>query len=113
MLDAFDSPQMDPNCARRVVSTVAPQSLALLNSSFVLQQAEALADRVTAESPMESVMQLWQLTYGRSPTENELQAAEAFLQSKTQELKAEKPQRAALASLGQVLLGSNEFLYVD
>ncbi|MHC4878836.1 MAG: PSD1 and planctomycete cytochrome C domain-containing protein [Planctomycetota bacterium] len=116
MLDAFDSPQMEPNCARRVVSTVAPQSLALLNSDFVLQQAESLAGRVAAESTAESVTQLWRLTYGRHPTDNELQSAESFLQSQTQDLTAEKvdkPQRAALASLGQVLLGSNEFLYVD
>jgi len=116
MLDAFDVPQMEPNCARRVVSTVAPQSLALLNSDFVLEQSEALARRVAADNLADSITELWQLTYSRTPTDNELQSAEAFLQAQMQDLNARKvkdAEQAAIASLGQVLLGSNEFLYVD
>lgn len=116
MLDAFDAPQMEPNCNRRVVSTVATQSLALLNSSFVLQQAEALAERIRKEADSDRVRRAWLLVYGREPAESERQSAEAFLQAQTQDLKTRKikePQRAALASLCQVLLGSNEFLYVD
>lgn len=123
MLDAFDVPQMEPNCSRRVVSTVAPQSLALLNSDFVLQQSQALADRAVSDSAAraaggtaDSVTTLWRLTYGRRPSSKERQSAMEFLQSQTQDLAArgvEQPGHAALASLGQVLLGSNEFLYVD
>ena len=79
MLDAFDAPRMEPNCSRRVVSTVAPQSLAMLNGDFVLQQAGALADRVAAESTAESISQLWRLVYGRAPTVTELQSAERFV----------------------------------
>ena len=116
MLDAFDAPQMEPNCSRRVVSTVAPQSLAMLNSDFVLRQSSALADRVVADSTADSIHQLWRLAYGRKPTNNELQLAEHFLLEQTQNFNAdtvEDAKRAALASLCQVLFGSNEFLYVD
>ncbi len=45
-LQAFDAPIMETNCDRRVHSTVAPQSLMLLNSQFLLDQARLMADRL-------------------------------------------------------------------
>ncbi|MBM4003151.1 MAG: DUF1553 domain-containing protein [Planctomycetes bacterium] len=50
-LTAFDAPVMSVNCERRSISTVAPQSLMLMNSEFVLKQAELLAKRVAQEIP--------------------------------------------------------------
>ncbi len=50
MLQSFDAPVMDVNCERRPVSTVATQSLILLNGEFTLQQADLLAARVVSES---------------------------------------------------------------
>ncbi len=50
MLQSFDAPVMDVNCERRPVSTVATQSLILMNGEFALQQAELLADRVIREA---------------------------------------------------------------
>ena len=44
-LQAFDQPIMETNCERRDVSTVAPQALMLLNSGFMGDQAQRLADR--------------------------------------------------------------------
>jgi len=52
-LTAFDAPVMSVNCERRSTSTVAPQSLMLMNSEFVLKQAELLAKRVVQETPRE------------------------------------------------------------
>lgn len=45
MLQTFDAPVMSVNCERRPVSTVATQSLMLMNGGFALQQAEKLAAR--------------------------------------------------------------------
>ncbi len=50
MLQSFDAPVMDVNCERRPVSTVATQSLILLNGVFTLQQSELAADRIINES---------------------------------------------------------------
>ena len=50
VLQAFDAPVMETNCERRSVSTVATQSLMLLNGDFVLQQARHLAARATREA---------------------------------------------------------------
>lgn len=54
LLAAFDAPVMTLNCDRRPSSTVAPQSLMLMNGDFILAQADHLAKRVRATSPSES-----------------------------------------------------------
>ena len=51
LLAAFDAPVMTLNCDRRPSSTVAPQSLMLMNGDFMLAQADHLARRVRAETP--------------------------------------------------------------
>jgi len=45
MLQAFDAPVMSVNCERRPSSTVATQSLMLMNSPFSLEKSLALAHR--------------------------------------------------------------------
>lgn len=50
MLQSFDAPVMDVNCDRRPVSTVATQSLILMNGEFTLQQADLLAARAIRET---------------------------------------------------------------
>jgi hypothetical protein len=52
MLQAFDAPVMETNCEIRPASTVATQSLMLMNGDLILDQATALATAIldTAES---------------------------------------------------------------
>ncbi|MCA9065870.1 MAG: DUF1549 domain-containing protein, partial [Planctomycetaceae bacterium] len=50
MLQAFDAPVMETNCELRTQSTVATQSLILLNGEFILAQADRLAARAAAEA---------------------------------------------------------------
>ena len=50
MLQAFDAPVMEVNCERRPVSTVATQSLILMNGAFTWKQARSLAERAAAEA---------------------------------------------------------------
>ncbi|QDS93790.1 Planctomycete cytochrome C [Roseimaritima multifibrata] len=45
MLQTFDAPVMGVNCDVRTVTTVAPQSLMMLNGAFVLEQAGMVADQ--------------------------------------------------------------------
>jgi hypothetical protein len=53
LMQAFDAPVMETNCDVRPSSTVATQSLMLMNGDFWLSQAAAFADRVQRE-PEES-----------------------------------------------------------
>jgi hypothetical protein len=133
MLHAFDAPVMEVNCERRQSSTVATQSLMLMNSQFILDQAARFARRLQKEAGDDHARQVacaWQLAFSRSPTEPELADALAFLSRQFDHLKtagekeAKKDEKAkpaakpapelqALTDLCQALLSANEFLYVD
>jgi hypothetical protein len=140
-LEAFDAPLMAPNCEARVVSTVAPQSLLLLNSPFALRMAEAFADRVrttAGDDPTRQVRAAWRMAFGVPPEEAEVGPAVAYLTQQTELLRERvkelaaapakpagrprrvsgpppapvDPARAALATYCQALMASNRFLYV-
>ena len=133
MLRQFDMPDIKVNCEKRATSTVAPQSLTLMNSSFILEQAEAFARRLQREAGAELEPQVrwaWQFALARQPTQQELERGLAFLARQVaylkegdaaggQESKGEKEPPGlpaplqALTSLCQVLMGSSEFLYSD
>jgi hypothetical protein len=50
MLQSFDAPVMEINCEARPASTVATQSLIMLNGEFTLDQAHRLAERAIREA---------------------------------------------------------------
>jgi hypothetical protein len=127
VLDMFDLPSLDPNCTARTPSTVAPQSLLLMNSDFVLGGSDVLAARLTRDAgtdPAAKIRLAWQLVYGRVPSEAESAAAQKFIADQTLRLtesakpiadpkQQPNPEAAAWTTLCQALLSSNEFLYVD
>ena len=132
-LNAFDAPVMEVNCERRTSSTVAPQSLMLMNSEFALQQAQFFADRLRRDAgPFREsqVERAWRLAFLRAPSRDEFQSALAFLERQTAQIKSQLPARPpsvektdprsaaspedqAMRSFCQTLLSSNEFLYLD
>ncbi len=70
VLQAFDMPNMAPNCSERACSTTAPQSLMMLNNTFVIEQSNAMAKRLITEhpnAPEQQLTSLWKLCYGRKP----------------------------------------------
>jgi hypothetical protein len=113
MLHAFDAPVMETNCERRQSSTVATQSLMLMNSPFILDQAARFAQRLQKDSSdsTRQITRAWQLAFSRNPTESELADTREFLSAQT----AAKPKNELqpLINLCQTLLSANEFLYVD
>ncbi len=135
MMETFDAPRMEPNCELRNASTVAPQSLALMNGEFTLTQAKYFAERVVKEagdSTDESkVARAWQLAFCRRPNTTEMSDALGFLTKQRAHFTANAPKAApapvakgkepppanaeehALTSLCQALLTANRFLYVE
>jgi len=133
LMETFDAPRMEPNCELRNASTVAPQSLALMNGEFALAQAKFFAERVAKEagdSTDESkVSRAWQLAFCRRPNSTEITDALAFLGKQRAHFTANAPKAApvakgkepppanaddhALTSLCQALLTANRFLYVE
>jgi hypothetical protein len=124
MLETFDAATLAPNCAIRTPSTVAPQSLMLMNNEFAADQAEALAERVAHEAgsvPAAQARLAWRRTLAREPSDAQIQSAVAFLTEHAEQFAAQPtdkknsvtPAQRALRSYCQALLISNGFLYVD
>jgi hypothetical protein len=110
LLMQFDYPDANVHAEKRSTSTTATQKLLMLNSPFIVAQAKAFACRVTTESRTsvdDQVARAYQLLFGRVPSETEASLSRAFL---------EKPESAGMSrweQFAQLLLISNEMLYVD
>jgi len=104
LLESFDLPDNSTPCARREVSTVAPQALMLLNSSLSVEAAHGFADRVERDAgadPVQQVQRAFELALGRLPDPSESSACERLLAERS------------LAELCRALVNLNEFVYLD
>ncbi|MFN5299705.1 MAG: DUF1553 domain-containing protein, partial [Planctomycetaceae bacterium] len=126
MLEAFDAPDLKPNCTQRASSNVSPQALLLMNNPFLLEQAEQLARRLQGAAPSDPGAQVglaWLLICGKVASPETLRAGTEFLAAQAAEFPqpaadakapaGPSPELQALASYCQALLCSNHVLYVD
>jgi hypothetical protein len=122
LMQAFDGPDAQASCGRRVTTTVAPQALALLNDRFIRARAEDLARRLAKEAGDETaqVQLAWQLALAREPSADELKSSVEFIQSqllqrstRDSDKSAGDARHLALADFCQALFAMNEFIYVD
>src|SRR5262245_45433165 len=106
---SFDMALPDTHAPQRFTTTVPQQALFLMNSTFVIEQAKALAARATDADPVKRLAELYRLAYARQPTTDEMDLAMGFVTEPP-------PDGAKLTQweqLAQVLLLSNEFAFVD
>ncbi|MBI3416954.1 MAG: DUF1549 domain-containing protein [Verrucomicrobia bacterium] len=110
LLMQFDYPDANVHAEKRGVTTTALQKLFVLNSPFMLERARAFAARLNV-SPKESnelrVQRAYQLLFDREPSREESKLASDFLG---------KPASGELSrweQYAQLLLASNEMMYVD
>ncbi len=104
MLEAFDCPDASSKAPRRSNTTTPIQSLALMNSPFVLRQADHLATRLRQEAPGDSAGQIelaYRLSLGRTPGPEETTRAVTHAGEH------------GLESFCWALLNSSEFLYLN
>jgi mono/diheme cytochrome c family protein len=113
LLRLFDFPDANITSERRNETTVPQQQLFVLNSPFVIETAKALAARLQkdASNDIERVQRAFQLAYGRPASGDESQAFMAFLQGQDADPMANRLTR--WERVAQILIGSNEFMYVD
>jgi mono/diheme cytochrome c family protein len=102
ILEAFDLPDNSTPCARRNVSTVAPQAMTLMNSPLAVDAAHAFSERLpTASSSSEQVQAAFRMALQRDPLPEEQAACERLLKDR------------GPVDLCRVLLNLNEFAYID
>jgi hypothetical protein len=106
ILRLHDFPDPITHSPARIPTTTPLQQLFTLNSPLMQGQARALEKRLAAEThgPDERVERAYRLALGRAPSAPEQAAAARFLQD---------PGGQRWAEYLQVLLGSNEFLFLD
>lgn len=104
MLDIFDKPDSVSSCARRNRSTIAPQSLIMMNNAFIGLEAEKFAARLQEQAgpnPEIQVDQAFLLALGRHPKQAEAERAVAYIQADPH----------GLADFCKAVFNLNEFVY--
>ncbi len=135
-LQVFDLPDSTTSCARRDITIVAPQALALLNSPESVRVAEALSASIKQEVdqnlPDEQrvtalITRCFERVLSRQPDELELAAVREFLGRQRQQYissetveggeNTDHPNGAsderAFIDFCRAILNSNEFCYMD
>ena len=130
VLQAFDAPDALSGIGQRATTTVAPQALHLMNNAETRASATAFAARLmeTCEPELQTAAELtnetwnklaqeaYQAAFARLATQEELAAAQQFLQAQAESYRQaadRTPNRNALTDFCQALLCANEFLYSD
>ena len=131
ILDLFDPPEKVGSCARRNVTTIAPQALQLLNDKFVAGQSEILSSRVRDEAGRDRTAQIaraFYLALSRPPATREVAASVDFLTRQEEYHRRHNrvlmergvdpaeigsPEQAALVDFCHSLFNLNEFIYVN
>ena len=112
LLRMFDFPDANITSSKRSETTVPQQQLFVLNSPFMVEQAKAFAARLNNERPDSDearIQRAFMLAYGRPPVDVEIEIGLAYLNSG----KDPESKLSQWESYAQVLLGSNEFMYLD
>jgi hypothetical protein len=110
----FDFPNPDATSPGRFETVVPQQALFLMNSPFILDRARAIGEIAEHSSSdrQEQLVALYRAVLGRAPEPDEQAIGRAFLEScdpSSSDGSGPKP----LALHAQILLLSNEFMYID
>jgi hypothetical protein len=115
LLRVFDFASPDQSSARRPRTTVPQQALFLMNSPFAVEQAKALVARPEVQGqvdPAQRIEVLYRLLFGRPPASDEAAVSRQFLAASIQD-PAGSAKLSPWEQYAQLLLLTNEFLYVD
>ncbi|MDF1744021.1 MAG: PSD1 and planctomycete cytochrome C domain-containing protein [Gimesia sp.] len=120
-LSAFDLPDSTRPVGQRNETTLPTQSLFLMNSSFLIEQAQLFSKEILALPDLDDsgrVHRVYLRVLNRVPQSSELQRALTLIKNVDAELKTKISQEeirrvTVWATLCQALLTSNEFRYVD
>ena len=118
LMTMFDAPEPTQSVGERISTTVPTQSLAMMNSPFVRQQAEKLAQRIRSSKelpPATSVDLAYRIAFSRVPSDTERTQMLAFIDAQRSIVAGDPTANMdqALVEFCQVLLCLNEFVYID
>ena len=119
-LGLFDGPDANASAEKRTTSQVPLQALYFMNHPFVTEKAEQFARRILREASTNShrIERAYLLAYGRPARKEEVARGESYLREYLEELRrngvaSEGMEAEAWMSYARVLIGANEFVFVD
>jgi len=104
LMTEFDSPDCAFATPRRTATTTPLQALTLMNHSFTLEMAAALAERLKQDAglkPSAQVERAFELAFSRSPDKSETTAAVGLIQ------------KYGLRAFCRALLNASELIYLN
>ena len=116
MMESFDMPVPDRPEPNRQTTTIAPQALIMLNSSFVDQRAIGFSHRLLKEtdgSDLAISKAAFRLALSREPTSFEQNLAVEFLSRSRATDDSESGRKNAIERFARLILNLNEFIYID
>ena len=121
MFQLLDYPDAAIPTGDRTTTTVAPQALLMMNSEFIGTASSDLAKRLFAQSPEDAAKRielLYSLAYNRDASRDEIEQSQSFVAEiekalQTTDSDPASRQQRAWASLCQVVLAANEFIYLQ
>jgi hypothetical protein len=116
-LDMFDGPDGNLHVGARRPTTTSLQSLYLMNSEFIDEQSQRIAERLLASASTRGARVGWAYhhIFGRDPESEEIRATSAQIDSIARQVQgdADEKVRVAWSSMIRAALCSNEFLFVE
>jgi len=110
-LRLFDFPSPWLSRGQRTVTTIPPQQLFMLNGEFMIERARALVRRLAdLDGDEDRIERAFALVFSRRPSREETALALEFLRSPAAE--DDPVELTRWEQYTQVLLSSNEFLYI-
>ena len=109
----FDAVDNFQSVGSRTVSTIPSGALFMLNSPFLWQQAELMAERIEKEAgkePNAQVERIYLVAFARPPTAEERRLGIQFLERIP--AKDDKGDKSVLGHYCHAIMGLNEFIYI-
>lgn len=114
-LAIFDGADTNTSTGSRQLSTTPLQALFMMNDPFCHAQATGLAERIqrSAAEPSDRMNNAHRICFGRPATTDEISRSLEWLEVMKSKFPPEEAEAKAWESFARVLLGSNEFVYLD
>jgi len=116
LLNLFDFGDATTTSGKRQLTNVATQALFWLNSEFLHERAQDVAQSLFGRKEMSDAARIdtaYALILNRHPDKDEIDRALNYVAGFKQKFAGEQAERKAWQSLCRVLMSSNDFVYVD